>query len=104
MYIYTATQVLDLIRSSLLVAASQLAAGSRLAGHSAAIPKVVAAQVGGAGGGGESSWSSGPRGRAQPLMDGLHSGDGPVVEWMWADSGTPITRKLAKKNPLRWTE
>ena len=34
----------------------------------------------------------------------LHSGDGPVVEWMWADSGTPITRKLAKKNPLRWTE
>lgn len=37
-------------------------------------------------------------------MDGLHSGDGPVVEWMWADSGTPITRKLAKKNPLRWTE
>jgi hypothetical protein len=37
-------------------------------------------------------------------MDGLHGGDGPVVEWMWADSGTPITRKLAKKNPLRWTE
>jgi len=97
MYIYIPRQVLDLAdrdpRSSYSPGSSQPATCS-----------FVAAQVGGAGGGGESSWSSGPRGRAQPLMDGLHSGDGPVVEWMWADSGTPITRKLAKKNPLRWTE
>ena len=27
----------------------------------------------------------------------------PVVEWMYADAGTAITRALAQKNPLRWT-
>ena len=27
----------------------------------------------------------------------------PVVEWMYADAGTAITRVLAQKNPLRWT-
>ena len=41
--------------------------------------------------------------REAELMDGLHSGDGPVVEWMWADAGTAITHELARKNPIRWT-
>jgi hypothetical protein len=25
-----------------------------------------------------------------------------VVEWMWGDAGTALTRPLAQKNPLRW--
>eukprot|EP01044_Picomonas_judraskeda_P000338 COSAG03_NODE_15_length_22165_cov_72.809934_7_plen_983_part_00 len=26
-----------------------------------------------------------------------------VVEWMWADAGSDMTRGLARRNPLRWT-
>ena len=27
-----------------------------------------------------------------------------TLEWMWADAGTDLTRKLARLNPLRWSE
>ena len=27
-----------------------------------------------------------------------------TLEWMWADAGTELTRKIAQQNPLRWTK
>ena len=31
-----------------------------------------------------------------------HSASDIIVEWMWGDAGTALTRPLAQMNPLRW--